>query len=162
MSRFSQKPDYYTAHPNSDLPIVPGGLNLPRKLDVFYIDVNRTFQYQDQKGLIVYDDDVVKRMVGNILSTPLGSDHFEPTFGSNLPYRLQDSITDKTAWLIYIDTIQALGIWLENQNVIALHKPACYVRPAYNNPDMEAYEIKMTYTILKTTVVSSFNSFLIR
>lgn len=161
MSRFTQKPDYYTSAPNSEIPIVPGGLNLPRKLDIYYVDLNRSY-IQDLKGLIVYDEDVVKRMVANILATPLGSDDFEPTYGSNVPYRLMDPINDKTSWLLHIDTIQALTTWLEDRNIISLDKSKCYVRPADNNPEIEAYEIQMVYTILKSSVVASFNSFLIR
>ena len=162
MSRFTQKPDYFTAAPNSDLPFEPGGLNIPRKIDIYYIDINVSFRYQDLQGLIVYDEDVVKRMVANILATPIGSDHFEPTFGSNIPYRLMDPISDKTSWLLYQDSIGALNTWLEERRIITLHKPACYVRPIDNNPDLEGYEIQMTYTIIKSSVVAQFNSFLLR
>lgn len=161
MSRFTQKPDYFTQAPDSENPIVPGGLNMPRKLDIYYIDINCNY-LKDLKGLIIYDEDVVKVEVANILATPLRSDHFEPTFGSNIPYRLQDPISDKTSWLLTNDSIEALTFWLEERGVIRLQKNLCYVRPALNMPDMEAYEIKMVYTILKNSVVATFNSFLIR
>lgn len=162
MGRFTlQKQDYYTASPVSDIPIVEGGLSGGRKLDIYYVDINTAFK-RNLKGLILYDEDVVKGEIANILSTPLGSDHFEPTYGSNVPYRLMDPINNVTSWLLENDTISALNKWLQEPGVISMQLSNSYVIPINNNPDSEGYEIKFTYRVNKTKVISQFHSFLLR
>ena len=159
MSRFSQSPDYYSSVPYSDIPIVPGGLNRTKKLNTYYIDINSEYSV-NQKGLIVYDTDAIKNQISNILATPLGSDHFEPTFGSNLPYRLYDPITSGTAFLIYNDTIGAVSRWMGDR--IAVNQALTIVRPMDNDPDSEGYEIRMPYQILFNKVIAEFSAFVLR
>lgn len=159
MSRFSNKPDYYSEVPYSDLPIITGGLARVTKLNIYYIDVNVNYTV-DQKGLIVYDTDAIKNQMSNVLATPIGSDHFEPTYGSNLPYRLYDPITAGTAFLIYSDTISALQKWMGNR--ILINQALAFVRPIDNDPDSEGYEIRMPYQILYNKVIAEFHSFVLR
>lgn len=160
-SRFTQIPDYYTIEPESDDPIQPGGLNIPRKVDVYFIDVNVDYK-QNLKGLIVYDEDVVKMQIANIMATPLGSDHFEPTYGSNVPYRLMDPINAITGRLLYNDTIGALHTWMELTGRIRIDRTNSDIIPIDNNPDNEGYQVTMYYTVLKTSVIASFRAFLLR
>jgi len=159
MSRFSVKPDYYSEVPYSDLPIQPGGLNRTKKLNIYYIDINSSYR-QDQKGLIVYDEDAIKVQIANIMSTPLGSDHFEPTYGSNVPYRLQDPINERTSFLLRNDTIGALGKWMAGR--ITVNAALSTVRPIANDPDAEGYEVKIYYSIIKANVIAEFHSFVLR
>lgn len=158
-SRFTVKPDYYSDVPVSDIPIIPGGLAIVQKLDVYYIDVNATYSL-DRKGLIVYDEDVIKRMIANIMSTPLGSEHFEPTYGSNVPYRLMDPISNSTSFLLFNDTIGALKRWMKG--LISVNIQSSYIRPVDDNPDSEAYEIRLYYSVLKAKVIGQYNAFLVR
>lgn len=159
MSRFSQKPEYYSDVGYSDLPIITGGLTRVKKLNIYYIDLNVNYT-ADQKGLIVYDTDAVKNQISNILATPLGSDDFEPTYGSNLPYRLYDPITASTAHLLYTDTISALKIWMGGR--IIINQSAAFVRPIDNDPDSEGYEVRVPYQIAFNKVIAEYSAFVLR
>lgn len=162
MSRFVlEDREYYTVAPHSDIPIVEGGLASVKKIDVYYIDINRAYK-ENLKGIILYDEDVINGEIANILATPLGSDQFEPTFGSNVPYRLMDPINDITAWLLYTDTIGALNTWMVQKGVITLVNPSSYIVPIDGNPDREGYEINMVYRNNMTKVLTSFHSFILR
>lgn len=158
MSRFTLAPDYYTNASTSDDPIITGGMKV-RKLDIYYIDINTNYRV-NQKGLIIYDEDVVKNQIANILATPIGSDAFEPTYGSNLPYRIQDPITDTTSFLIYNDTIAAISKWLGDR--ITVMTSQSYVRPLNGEIDSEGYEIRLIYYMNKTRAIAEFSSFLLR
>lgn len=162
MSRFTQKPDYYTDSPVSENPIEPGGLLLPKKKNVYYMDVNRSYKYHDLKSMIVYDEDAVNRFIANILLTPLGTDSFEPTFGSNVPYRLMDSVSNITAHLLKSDSMAALTEWLVKPEVIVLYQQSSYVRMLQDEPEGEGYEIKIVYSIQKTKVLREFHQLLLK
>ncbi len=159
MSRFSVKPDYYTVAPVSDDAIVTGGLILTKKLDIYFIDINSNYR-MDQKGLIIYDEDVIKNQIANILATPLGSDHFEPTYGSNLPYRIHDPVTNSTAFLLYNDTIDAISKWMRSK--ITVLPAQSFVRPIDNDPDNDGYEIRLIYYINNTKAIASYDGFILR
>ncbi len=161
MSRFIDRPDYYTVEPFSDDPIVTGGLVRTKKLNVFYVDVNSGYK-QNLKGLVIYDDDVVSQQVANIFATPLGSDPFEPTFGSNVPYRLFEPINDMTAFLLYADCISALIQWMQKPGRILVNTASSFVRPINNDPDTEGYEVKMVYSIVQAKALSFFHGFIIK
>lgn len=161
MSRFVVNPDYYTVEPQSDDPIIQGGLTRVKKLNVYYIDINSSYKI-DTKGIIVYDDDVVNMQIANIFATPIGSDDFEPTFGSNLPYRLFDPITDLTSYLMFNDSIGALTTWMQNPGRLVINSPASYIRPINNDPDTEGYEIKISYALPQVPALSFFQGFILR
>lgn len=162
MSRFSLKPDYsdyYSMAPVSDDAIVPGGLISTKKLDIYFIDINSNYRL-DLKGLIIYDEDVIRNQISNILATPLGSDAFEPTYGSNLPYRIHDPITDATAFLLYNDTIDAIGNWMRSK--ITVLPAQSYVRPIDGDPDNDGYEINLIYYNNTTKAIAAYNGFILR
>ncbi|QXV74126.1 putative outer wedge baseplate protein and lysozyme protein [Rhizobium phage RHEph12] len=159
MSRFTVKPDYYSDSPVSDDPIVPGGLNLVRKLNIYYEDINVNY-LRDKKGLVVFDDDVTKMQISNVLATPIGSEHFEPTYGSNVPYRLMDPISNITTYLLMNDTIGALGIWMGSR--ITVNRATSSVQPIQGDPDSEGYEIRLYYSLNRTRVINEYHAFLLR
>lgn len=161
MSRFIVDPSYYTVEPFSDDPIVQGGLTRVTKLNIYYIDINSQYKV-DTKGLIVYDEDVTNMQIANIFATPIGSDDFEPTFGSNLPYRLYDPINDVTSYLMYNDTIAALTKWMQNPGRLVINLPTSYVRPINNDPDNEGYEIKISYSLPNVPALKFFHGLMLR
>lgn len=144
---------------DSQLPFVKRRLGRPTLVNVFYSDVNSGFR-QNKDDLIVTDDRAIDLQINNILSTPLRSDEFEPEFGSMLPYRLQDLIQSRTAYLLRNDTIEALRKWMGRHISLDLTKSS--VRVIDDNPDYEGYLIDIRYQINKTGVVHQYSMAFVR
>lgn len=139
---------------SSQLPFVSRRLGRAQLLDIYFMDVNSTFR-QDNKELIIYDQDAINRQITTILSTPLRSEDFEPTFGSLLPYRLFDPIGNITAYLLRSDTIDAIGTWMKGR--ITMNMAQTDVSIINDNPDYEGYIITMPYRINRTNSVVTYS-----
>lgn len=149
----------YERTEESDLPYVTRRMKRPYKQSIYYSDVNSSFRRDDQP-LIVIDSHAINRQMNNVLSTPLGSDWFEPTFGSLLPYRLFDPITPMMAFLLRNDTIDALSKWMSSK--ILVDTVNSKVNPYNDDADYEGYLIDMRYQILKTGVIATYSMAFLR
>lgn len=118
---------------------------------LFFIDLNNGHP-EDARGDILTEERALRAQCINILSTPLGSEPFEPEYGSLLPYRLFEPINQRTAWMIENDTIIALTRWMRGR----LHIPReqCFVRPIENE---DGYYIQLNAQVLRSRAVVEWN-----
>lgn len=79
----------------------------------------------DRYGLLVEDDEAIRKQMLNVLGTPLGSDDLEPSYGSRFPWRLYEPISPFTTYLLETDTVLALSRWM--RGVIQLVIPGAEV-----------------------------------
>lgn len=121
----------------------------------FARDVNSMFGIKGP--LLVDNEEAVNLQILNILGTPIGSEDFEPTYGSNLPFRLFENITDTMAFLIEQDTITALRTWMYNR--IRLIQPGTEVVPYIEE---DCYIVNIRYQIVSTQHISDFGFKLLR
>lgn len=110
-----------------------------------------------RKSILVDDELAIKIQMLNILGTPLGSEDFEPTYGSNLPFRLFEAITDTTAFLIENDTIDALRAWMRDR--ISIVYPGTEV---IANEEEDCYIVNITHEIVRTGQISELGFKLLR
>lgn len=75
-----------------------------------YSDVNM-FVNTNTKGTVIINVDVIKQSIYNILTTPIGSRYRHPTYGSNLPFLLQQQLTPDLVYSAKAYASQALKRW---------------------------------------------------
>lgn len=149
----------FSLNDTSQLPYVKRYLGKAQHVNVYYSDLNSRFGIDDQP-LIVQDYRAINRQFDIILSTPLGSEEFEPDFGSMLPFRLFDPITPISSYLIRNDTIDALNKWLGSK--ITLDLATSSVEIINDNPDYEGYVVNMIYTINRTRAAATYSMAFVR
>lgn len=97
-----------------------------------YSDVNM-FVNTNNKGTVVYNADVIKQSIYNILTTPIGTRYREPLYGSFLPFLLQQQLTPDLVYSAKGYSIQALQRWeprivlIEEQVVFEQTEPTTIV-----------------------------------
>lgn len=122
---------------------------------LFFVDVNSGYG-QGNSVELVTEDKAIKSQIANILSTPIGSEPFEPEYGSLLPWRLFEPINQVTSWHIENDTIVAVGRWMGSR--ITVSRRDCLVRPIFDDPSgNEGYYIMLRYQINATKIVYEWN-----
>jgi phage baseplate assembly protein W len=80
-------------------------------------DVNM-FVNTNTKGTILSGVDVIKQSFYNILTTPTSTRYRVPTYGSYLPFMLQQQLTPDTAYQCKGYAIQALTRWEPRATII--------------------------------------------
>lgn len=111
-------------------------------------DIN--LQYSRSRGeFIVYDNKAVQLMIANVLFTIPGERVFEPEFGSNLPFLLQEPMNEITAWKIENESYIALQRWIP---YILVDRRNALVIPNY---DAGRYSVRLPY--LELNPASFFN-----
>lgn len=131
----------------------------PRLVAIHYKDINSNFSH-GSRDLVLYDENAVNNQIGNILATLIGSEQFEPTYGSWLEHRLFENITPMNAHLIRGDSIDAVQKWMGDRVEIIV--PQADVRMLENSPDGEGYIIEMPYIIRLNRVVGHYSAFMLR
>lgn len=149
----------FTTSQVSETPFRASHLETAQTRPIYFSDVNGTYG-QDTKGILVYDQDAVDRQINNILSTPLGSDDFEPTFGSLIAFRIMDNITSSTAWIIRNDTVEAVRKWMGDH--IEINFPNTSVRVIDDEIDAEGYIIDMPYVLRYSRVLGHYTTAIVR
>jgi len=124
--------------------------------DYYFVDVNPNFG-EDARGELLTEDQVIKAQIRQILSTPLGTEHFEPTYGSLLPFRIMEPMNAVSAWNIENDTINAVGTWLASR--ITLQRQDCLVLPL---EEQEGYYIQLRYLIKRLSAVATYRASMYR
>jgi phage baseplate assembly protein W len=122
-------------------------LRLPSSIPIRYKDVNSEYS-QDTNGIIVYDETAIRQKIMNLLGVVPGEEHFEPEWGSQLPYRLFEPVNQITAHWIEFDTIGAVNTFMSSE-VSLLHNE-CVVEML---DDEEGYEIILAYQAIRTEIV---------
>ena len=154
MSRFSQGS-------NNTFDVTKTGENLPKnyslnsftsKAPVFFSDINTNFMV-NSATLIVTGKSAHDNKISNILTTPLGSDPFEPLFGSLLPFRLHEPINSFTAELIRQDSIEAINKWMFGTVSIFLNQTN-----VYELSTEEGYSIFLPFSYEDTGTIQNFEA----
>lgn len=110
---------------------------------IFFKDINNKFLNQsDLKPLIITDLEAIETQIINVLTTPIGTEPFMPTYGSNIYYRISDTINVETSYLLEIDTVTALNTWMADR--IDVFIGGSYVTPY---PEEDAYDILVSYSL---------------
>mgnify|MGYP000259125310 CR=1 FL=1 len=149
----------YDFDTESQLPFVSRRLGRPSRVNVFYSDVNANFT-RNKSDLIVYEETTINLQINNVLSTPIGSDEFEPEFGSLLPFRLQDTISNRLTGMLRNDTIEALRRWLSDRITLDLSRSS--VRVMNDNPDYEGYIIDISFRVNRNSAVRQYSVAMVR
>lgn len=133
-----------TASATPQLPRVNSPRLRPLTERVVHIrDVNMEIG-QNTDPLIVGDRAAILQQIMNVLGVRPGEEQFEPTFGSFLPYRLFEEVSERTAFLIRFDTIEALRTFMTSKIVVLL--PQCDIKEM---ADGDGYSVLLAYRDLR-------------
>ena len=145
--------DELTPLGNASMPIASyPKLSVLPATNIYFVDINTEFDTQNPT--LLYEDSAIRSQIKNILSTPIGTEDFEPEYGSNLPFRLFEPITPVTSWLIENDTLIAVNRWMAGR--ISLSRNDCSVQPLEFNQGLDGYYIRMRYRNVRTNVVTTW------
>lgn len=148
--------------PQQTRPQAKDHLRLPAPPPLYNLDVNSEFNGANE-DLTVENIDAVTRKMHNVLTVIAGEEHFEPLWGSRLPYRLFENMgagapgRDNTAMLIEFDTIQAITSFV-SADAQVLHGDARV--SAMDNED--GYEVYMPFIHRKSKQLDAFRYRLVR
>lgn len=95
---------------------------------------------RNHSDLLIDNNLAITNHIKNLLSTPIGTEDFEPGYGSNLPYRIMDPVNIYSAFNIETDTIIALLTWMGDRIQVILSDS--FVTPLDSG---EGYLIQITY-----------------
>lgn len=79
---------------------------------VYYSDANADLGLITNALPVVTDADAIGQQILQVLLTPIGSEEFEPTFGSNLPFMLFEPNNAESLTNLELGARQALSKWL--------------------------------------------------
>lgn len=108
-------------------------------------------------SLLVDNNLAVINHIKNLLSTPVGTEDFEPTYGSNLPYRIMDPVNIYSAFNIETDVIVALITWMSDRIRIILSDS--FITPLDSG---DGYLIQITYVNINDGVSGVFKQEVVR
>lgn len=110
-------------------------------IKVRFRDLDCDFRvYSDHLDLLVNNDLAIYNQIKNLLSTPTQSEDFESSFGSNIPFRIQEPIGTLNSALLEMDTIIAISTWMSDRIRVVL--PGSTVIPL---TDEDGYYIELPY-----------------
>jgi phage baseplate assembly protein W len=99
----------------------------------------------------------IRQMIYNVLTTLIGEDHFEPTFGSNLPLLLFDAMDGRTTFAAESNSIEALTRCMRDR-INVLHN-MCTVDVSEEG---EGYIISIAYQDIMLKTADRFSFTLMR
>jgi phage baseplate assembly protein W len=136
------------------------GRNSPdvRRVSLRFVDLNNSYGESSDK-IRLEGKDAIKAQIRNILSTPIGSEAFEPDYGSLLPFRLFETVSSITAWQIENDVILAVSRWMAGR--ISVNRSRCKAEPFESN-GIAGYQIRLVYSEIQTGEVSEYGFFVSR
>lgn len=140
----------HSARPNIKATITPAKIKF-RDVDCDY-GLNRA-----HSALLIDNNLAITNHIKNLLSTPIGTEDFEPGYGSNLPYRIMDPINIYSAFHIETDIIVALITWMSDRIRVILSDS--YVIPLESD---DGYLIQITYVNVNDSSAGLFRQEVIR
>jgi hypothetical protein len=152
-----------SSSPQQVRPQAKDHLRLPAPPPLYNLDVNSEFNGENE-SITVENIRAITRKMHNVLTVVAGEEHFEPLWGSRLPFRLFENMgagdagTDSTAFMIEFDTIQAITSFV-SLDVQVLHGDA-KVTPLTNGQD--GYEVYMPFVHKKSRQLDAFRYRLVR
>lgn len=117
--------------------------------DAYYRDINN--QWNVSINAIVEDEMAVKRQIDNLLGTPIGTEFFEPTYGSNLPFRIMDPINEMTAYIIETDTFLAIWTWMRDRVTLDYSRSKIYPIE-----EADGYVVDLVYYVIKSSKMVTY------
>lgn len=140
----------HSSRPNIKSTIIPAKIKF-RDVDCDY-GLNRS-----HSALLVDNNLAITNHIKNLLSTPIGTEDFEPGYGSNLPYRIMEPINIYSAFSIETDTIIAIIKWMSDRIRIVLSDS--FVEPL---PSEDGYLIQISYINVNDETTGLFKQEVIR
>jgi phage baseplate assembly protein W len=105
------------------------------------LDLNNSYGGTSDQ-LIIAQVEAVIGEIDNVMSTRIGEEWWEPTYGSNIPNRVFDPINATTAWLLSHDLQDALARWVPQ---VQIDTSKSSVVPF---PDLRAYVVTISFAIV--------------
>lgn len=106
---------------------------------VYRKDLNANWM-MDENRLLVTENTALKQKIQNVLFVLVGEEPFEPTFGSLVPYRLFEGVTNRIAFLLEGDTVGAIGTFMKTE--VEVNHSQCAIEAL---SDDEGYQITLVY-----------------
>lgn len=128
----------------------------PAKILFRDVDCDYGLNYK-HNSLLIDNDDAITNHIKNLLSTPVGTEEFEPNYGSNLPYRIMDPVNIYSAFNIETDTLVALITWMSDRIRVILS--GSFVTPLESN---DGYLVQIAYVNLSNNKAGLFQQQVIR
>lgn len=125
------------------------------KHEAYYRDVNN--EWNSGSPELVEDTEAVQKQIANLLGTPKGTEHYEPMYGSDLPYRIMDFIDPLRAYLVETDVFYA--IWLHMRDRVQIDYTRSRVTPLETE---DGYLVDLTYMILRTSTLVTYKFEVVR
>lgn len=113
-----------------------------------WIDVNTALGLNG-KGELLLDGDAIGNSLYNILTCPIGTRGWRPTYGSLLPTLIYEPCDDITGNLVMLSVFKAAAQWEPRATLI---QDQCYIQPL---PAGNGYQVQLTYQIKETGVINS-------
>lgn len=123
--------------------------------EAYYRDINN--QWARGVDALTEDEAAAKRQIDNLLGTPRRTEHFEPTYASDLPFRIMEPITPMMAYLIETDTFLAIWTWMRDR--ISLDYTRSRIVPL---DEADGYLVDLRYYIIKTSRLVTYKFEILR
>lgn len=119
----------------------PNVRQAPAPISIKFRDIDCDYRTTAKNNALLIDNDAaIRNQIRNLLSTPTGTEDFEPGYGSDLPYRIMEPISSVTAFFIEQDIILSINNWM--RNIIRIVVPGATVTPL---PSEDGYHIDLPY-----------------
>lgn len=122
----------------------------PVPANVRFRDVNPDYTLNTHP-LLTSEQISVRHQIKNVLTTPLNSEEYEPSYGSYVPFRVMDPINAKSAYLLETDVLNALTVWLRDRIVVSVN-----LLKAIPLDGEDGYRINIPYASLVSGAVDLF------
>lgn len=127
----------------------------PLKVEEVYSDINMYLGDYPEKSKLTNSMAVLNGLI-NLFYTPLRARARRPTFGLTLYNYLQEPITERTAFLMELDIVQAINAWSQR---LILDRVQTSVTP---RPDLGGFSVRVVGVVLKTNESVDYSLFLRR
>lgn len=125
---------------------------------ITFRDLNCDYLLNHSQNKLMLDNNLaVRNQIKNLLSTTVGTEDFEPNYGSNIPYRIMEPISKFTAHLLKMDTIIAIQDWMSDR--VRVHMSGAAVVPLASE---DGYNINLPYNLILDDSFSIFNFDILR
>lgn len=118
---------------------------------VYYGDINADYANTSNLPFSITDEDAVNKQIANILGTQLGTEYFEPLYGSQIPNLLFGSVSTGTAFRIQTFILTSLGNWMANRIVVNPRQTSCTA-----DFSLPGYNVNIYYTVSYSGVPNAF------
>lgn len=120
-----------------------------------WLDVNSAFGLNG-KNVLLADAEAISNSIYNILTCPIGSRGWNPSYGSMLPFMIYEPVDQITATSIRVHVLEAIRNWEPRVDVIAERSS---VVPMSGGA---GYDVVITYRLRSDGSVSSANFSFVR